>query len=179
MSKNGKNLILCRKKSLQIDPMDQKKALGTNLLDTNFRRRWFPLNVRKWFEKSLFLKSAFFFQLSRRTRRMRIWFPRLKFLNNWAETICSISDNNGDKNSQKKLSLKTFFWTPTDNAVSKSNLETFLTTNSTPEIFRMMSENDKKLGLSKKLSLRSYFLTLSENGVLTVPAKNCRVAVVL
>ena len=140
--KTVKTWFCARKKSLQIDPMDQKKALGTNLLDTTFLRRWFSLNVRKTFEKSLFLKSVFFFQLYCWTRRMHIRLPRSSFFNNWSEKFCSISDNDGGNIHRKKLSLKTLFWTPTENAVLKSTLENFLTTNSTLEIFRELSKND-------------------------------------
>ena len=130
--------------------MDEKNALGPIFLDTTFRRRWFSLNVRKWFEKSLFLKSVFFFQFFRRTCWMQIWIPRSKFFNNWAETIYPISENNGDKNSQKKHPLKSFLWSPTENAILKSTLEIFLTTDNTPEFFPLLTKNEVTKRFVKK-----------------------------
>ena len=110
---------------------------------------------------------------------MQIWNPHSKSFNKWAETFCSMSGNEGKRTSMKKLSLKTFFRTPTESPVSKSTLENFLTTNNTPQMFRPMSENDRKSLSKKKLSQKSFYWSLSENGDFTIPARNpCWVAVI-
>ena len=79
--------------------------------------------------------------------------------------------------SKKRISLKTFFWTPREKLVLTTLTETI---RQQAEKFSFNVQERKKVGYSKKKnSLKTFFWTLSPNGVLTTLAKNyCGVTVI-
>ena len=97
-----------------------------------------------------FLWNVFFFQKFRWTRRMQIWNPHSKRFDKWLETFCSMSGNEGKSISMKQLSLKTFFWTPTEMALSKSTLEKFWQPTTRWKFFAYCPKTIRKKGFSNK-----------------------------